>query len=619
MSSAKILVLMSTFFVAGLRDAGAQSAISAKATSDTPAQTSITEACPRPAAGGVIPEPQDLRSENGVLQVEVAFRNEVDAAGHVRYCYVFGGGMQSPNLRLRPGDLLVLALKNDLQAFGTPASAANSLSANAASAAHTAHDGSSSDPCGDMRMTSTSTNLHFHGLTIPPVCHQDDVLKTSIQPGDPPFEYRFHIPADQPPGLYWYHPHLHGFSRAQVVGGASGALIVEGIESANREAAGLPERVLVIRDQGLLNPNAAPSLAGENAPAALLDRDGDARNTGNGSGKPAKDVSVNFVASPYPDYRAGIIRMKPETREFWRVVNASSITYLNLQLLFAGKPQSFGIVAVDGIPINQNGLGGNDLVVWQNHLGVPPGGRVEFVVKGPAAGVEASLITRAVNTGPGGENDPTRAIAIIVAAADAPAPRSSLGEVAANQTVARTQATWLGNVQPIRTRRLYFSEKLENPKDPNSPTAFYLTVEGQKPAPFDPHSSVPNIVVHEGDVEDWIIENRSQEVHDFHIHQVHFLMLEWFGIPINEPFLRDTINVPFWDGKTLQYPTVRLRMDFRDPNAIGLFPFHCHLLEHEDGGMMGLIRVEAAEKPGRKPGPPGGGIKPSPAKPQPAQ
>jgi FtsP/CotA-like multicopper oxidase with cupredoxin domain len=327
----------------------------------------------------------------------------------------------------------------------------------------------------------------------------------------------------------------------------------------------------------------------------MLDRDGDARNTGDGSGKPAKDISVNFVASAYPDYHAGTIQMKPAARELWRVVNASSITYLNLQLLFAGKPQMFGIVGVDGIPINQNGLGGNDLVVWQNHLGVPPGGRVEFVVTGPAAGVESSLITRAVNTGPGGENDPARAVAKIVTYADAPTLRSTLAVVARNETAPQPRATWLGNVQPSRTRKLYFSEKLQDPNDPNSPTAFYLTVEGQTPAPFDPHSSVPNIVVRQGDVEDWIIENRSQEVHDFHIHQVHFLMLEWFGIPINEPFLRDTINVPFWDGKTLQYPTVRLRLDFRDPNAIGLFPFHCHLLEHEDGGMMGLIRVNAPE------------------------
>ena len=586
----------------------------------TSAQPATNVKCPRPTPGALIQEPEDLRSENGVLEVHGAFRNELDASGHLRYCYVFGDGLQSPNLRLRPGDLLILRLRNDLTSAGVSPTSANPNPANISLATQRETKTSSTDPCGDMRMTVISTNLHFHGLTISPVCHQDDVLRTSIQPGDPPFEYRFHIPTDQPPGLYWYHPHLHGFSRAQVIGGASGALIVEGIEGANREAAGLPERVLVIRDQDLVNPNAPPSNAGGKAPAALLDRDGAARNTGDGSGKPAKDVSVNFVASAYPDYRAGTIEMKPASRQLWRIVNASSITYLNLQLLFAGKPQTFGIVGVDGIPINQNGLVGGDLVVWQNHLGIPPGGRIEAVVTAPTVGVEATLITRAVNTGPGGENDPTRPIAKIVAAANAPAPLSTLPAVRANATdPAPSKREWLGNVQPLRTRRLYFSEKLENPNDPNSPTTFYLTVEGQAPAPFDPHRSVPNIVVHQGDVEDWIIENRSQEVHDFHIHQVHFLMLEWFGIPVNEPFLRDTINVPFWDGQTRQYPTVRLRMDFRDPNAIGLFPFHCHLLEHEDGGMMGLIRVEPAEKLSDKTAPPPDKIKPSPAKPQPAR
>ena len=98
----------------------------------------------------------------------------------------------------------------------------------------------------------------------------------------------------------------------------------------------------------------------------------------------------------------------------------------------------------------------------------------------------------------------------------------------------------------------------------------------------------------QGDVEDWIIENRSTELHAFHIHQVHFMLLDYFGAPVNEPFLRDTINVPFYDGKTLQYPSVKIRLDFRDPNAVGTFVYHCHLLEHEDGGMMGLIRVEPA-------------------------
>ncbi len=64
------------------------------------------------------------------------------------------------------------------------------------------------------------------------------------------------------------------------------------------------------------------------------------------------------------------------------------------------------------------------------------------------------------------------------------------------------------------------------------------------------------------------------------------------GVKVNEPFLRDTVDVPYLTDRALQYPSVRLRMNFRDPNTIGTFVYHCHLLEHEDGGMMGLIRVD---------------------------
>ena len=131
---------------------------------------------------------------------------------------------------------------------------------------------------------------------------------------------------------------------------------------------------------------------------------------------------------------------------------------------------------------------------------------------------------------------------------------------------------------------------------PTARPRFIITVDGQTPAPFDPKSGVPNIVAKQGDVEDWIIENRSNELHAFHIHQLHFLLLDYLGTPVNEPFLRDTVNVPYYNGRTLEYPSVRLRMDFRDPNTVGTFVYHCHLLEHEDGGMMGLIRVEPAEQ-----------------------
>jgi FtsP/CotA-like multicopper oxidase with cupredoxin domain len=570
--------------------------------SQEPLRAPAREICPRPNPATLIPEPVDLRSQNGVLTVDLALRTDTDPQGQIRYCYIYEDGVEAPTLRLRPSDLLILRLKNELAAprasnppptpASRPAPASNreamvmSMPANAQKLGK-----SERDACTDGQMNTTSTNLHFHGLSIPPVCHQDDVLHTSIQPADRPFEYRIRIPSDQPPGLYWYHPHLHGFTRAQAGGGASGALIIEGLERANKEVAGLPERVIVIRDQDLLNPHAKPLGVPQKAPPASLDRDGDARNTGDGSGTPAKDVSINFVAAAYPDYRPGVIRMRPSERQLWRIVNASTITYLNLQLLFAGKPQMLGIVGVDGAPVNDNGKGGN-YALWQNHLGIAPAGRIEFIVTAPPQGVDATLITRSVNTGPDGENDPTRPLAKILVEPDAIEPHSSLPSVTASALAPRSTLPWLGSVAPVRTRRLYFSERRQNPNDPNSMTLFYLTVEGQTPAPFDPRSSQPNIVVQQGDVEDWIIENRSQEVHDFHIHQVHFLMLDWFGIPINEPFLRDTIPVPFWDGKTVQYPTVRLRMDFRDPGAVGLFPYHCHLLEHEDGGMMGLIRVE---------------------------
>jgi FtsP/CotA-like multicopper oxidase with cupredoxin domain len=542
----------------------------------------IPDACPRPSAGSTVTEPEDLRSRNGMLKVELRAHNAKQADGSTRYCYIDENGAESPTLRVNPGDLVVLTLKNDLTAFGPDAVTAVHQHMHS----DTEKNGNS---CASELMTRESTNLHFHGLTIPPVCHQDDVLHTSIQPGDAPFEYRFRIPENEPPGLYWYHPHIHGFTKEQVLGGASGAIIVEGIERADKAVAGLPEKVLIIRDQDLLNPNAPPSKSEPVVPKMFFDRDGDAANTGTGFGKPAKDLSINFVPVPYPDYRPANIEMKPEERQLWRVVNASGITYLNLEVLFGHTPQPLGLVAIDGVPLNANGLPA-DFVDSQTHLGVPPGARVEFIVKGPPAGVTGLLVTKTVNTGPSGENDPNRELATITASKDAPEPSSVLP--ATPQPLSASQVPWLGSVAPVRVRKLYFSEKLLDPNDPNSATEFYITVDGQTPAQFDPKSGVPNIIAKQGTVEDWIIENRSSELHAFHIHQLHFMLIDYRGTPVNEPFLRDTVNVPYYDGKALAYPSVRLRMDFRDPNTVGDFVYHCHLLEHEDGGMMGLIRVE---------------------------
>jgi FtsP/CotA-like multicopper oxidase with cupredoxin domain len=547
---------------------------------------SANEVCPRPAAGSIVAEPEDLRSQNGVLEADLTIHNVPNPDGSIRYCYTDAAGRESPNLRVSRGDLVILHLKNALSdpGNGTTPPAHNH------SAKHGKESGQAGDACASGVMNAVSTNLHFHGLTIPPVCHQDEVLRTSVQPGDPPFEYRFRIPDDEPPGLYWYHPHIHGFSKAPILGGASGALIVEGIERAEKTAAGLPERVFVIRDQDLVNPNAPPSKSEPVVPKFLIDRDGDAANNGTGFGKPAKDLSINYVPVPYPDYPPATIQMRPGERQLWRVLNASAITYLNLAVLFNRAPQPLELVAMDGVPMGYNDPTG-DAVGPQNHIALPPGARVEFVVTGPPEGQTGLLVTRTVDTGPGGENDPNRALATIVALPSAPEPRSKLD--ASPEPLPPPREAWLGNVAPVRVRRLYFSEKLAVPNDPTSAVEFYLTVDGQEPKMFDMSSGVPDIVAQQGTVEDWIIENRSNELHAFHIHQLHFLLLDYMGRPVNETFLRDTINVPYYNGRDLAYPSVRLRMDFREPNTVGTFVYHCHLLEHEDKGMMGSIRVDA--------------------------
>src|SRR6202008_4226264 len=137
----------------------------------------------------------------------------------------------------------------------------------------------------------------------------------------------------------------------------------------------------------------------------LRDPDGDILNTGTGVGQPAKDLSINFVAIPYPDYPPALIIMKSSERQLWRVLNAAALTYLDLRILFNGVPQSMGVVSLDGVPVN---LSANDPVtseagadknriVWEKHLDLPPGGRADFIFQGPPEGVYGNLITHDVD------------------------------------------------------------------------------------------------------------------------------------------------------------------------------------------------------------------------------
>ena len=166
----------------------------------------------------------------------------------------------------------------------------------------------------------------------------------------------------------------------QVRGGASGALIVEGIERANPAVAGLPERVLVIRDQDLLNPDAPPSKSEPVVPKMLIDRDGDAANNGTGFGKPAKDLSINFVPVPYPDYPPASIR--DEARRAPAVARAERLRdHLPESRLLFERAAAAARYRGDRRRADECSTAPlGPVIEWSDHIGVPPGARVEFIV-----------------------------------------------------------------------------------------------------------------------------------------------------------------------------------------------------------------------------------------------
>ncbi len=284
----------------------------------------------------VVVAPQDLYSSRGRLEVTLKYQTRLDDSGHMLYCFTTAAGKQSPTLHVYPGDELIIHLKNELPP-GVMMTMATMPEMSLTPSAST---------CGTSDMTTTSVNLHYHGANVPPRCYQDEVIKTAIDGGQS-FDYDLHFPTDEPPGLYWYHPHIHGISEPAVLGGASGAIIVEGLEKFNPIVAGLPEQVLIIRDN-LVPGNPAP-----------------------GGNVPSWDVSVNYTPVPYPNFTPAVLQMRPEERQLWRVVNASADTILDLALTFDGVAQFLEIVGLDGVPTgSQDGLF-RGRTVRRNHIFLP--------------------------------------------------------------------------------------------------------------------------------------------------------------------------------------------------------------------------------------------------------
>jgi FtsP/CotA-like multicopper oxidase with cupredoxin domain len=519
--------------------------------------------CPRPAAQSQVMPPPDIYSVNGQINISMNYYTSVDDLGRTLFCFVTSDGFESPTLHVNPGDKIIINLTNMVpEAPGAP----------------TEKMFAPASACGSTEMTVSSVNMHFHGTNTSPTCHSDEVIHTLINSGET-FQYVLKIPKDEPPGLYWYHPHVHGTSSMMLQGGASGAIEVEGIANIQPAVAGLPERYLVLRDQQMAWSQ--PSLINP----------------------PNWDISVNYVPINYPAYQPAVITMQKGASEFWRVVNAGANTIMDLEVLYDGVPQPLQIVAFDGVPTGSKDGKQQGTIITQTDILIPPSRRAEFIVAPPGDGVQmAQLVTLGIDGGAAADNNPARPFANIVTS-DAP---THMHRIEQTGPAWKMRFSDLANAKVTAHRDLYFSEYFSqqihhSPRGAKPPeqeaVSFFITVDGQKETPFDPNNP-PAIITTQGAVEEWRIENRTEEVHEFHMHQIHFLVTAINDVPIpkKQQQLYDVFQDGYWDGNySDSYPSITVKLDFRGPD-VGDFVYHCHILQHEDAGMMAIIRVQLPEK-----------------------
>lgn len=430
------------------------------------------------AGGETFREPPVVRSSGGVLKVQLTpAESTITVAGRRATMMVYNGLYAPPTLRVRPGDTIRLRLAN---------------------------------------ATSEPTNLHTHGLTVSPRGNSDNVF-LSVAPGHAQ-DYDIRIPLDQPAGLFWYHPHPHGFSDEQTRNGMAGALIVDGLLDSFPTLRHLPERLILLKGLQLENGRVVITHIGENVIR-----------------------TINGVSKP-------VIVLHPGATELWRIGNLSADLYFLLTL----DGHHFHIVARDGN--RRAGISTTDT------LRLSPGARVEVLVTAGAPGVY-SLRTGDIDTGPAGNQYKGTVMATL--------------RVEGSPVTAATLPTSLLPVQDLRgkvtnRRTIVFSES----KDGNT-----FFIDGK---PFD--MTRTDVRVKLGAIEEWTIRNVADELHTFHIHQGPFQLIEINGVPQPADDHRDIVDVPI-GGE------VKVIIPFTNPLMVGRFVYHCHILSHEDKGMMATIEV----------------------------
>jgi FtsP/CotA-like multicopper oxidase with cupredoxin domain len=380
---------------------------------------------------------------------------------------------------------------------------------------------------------SEPTNLHFHGLHVAPTGTADNVFR-EVPPGDVA-SYGFQIPDDHPAGLFWLHPHLHGSVARQVSLGLAAPLIIRGALDAVPEVAAAREHVLVLQDFEL-DRSGRPIAPGMSA--LMGGREGDL-------------VTVSGQTQPtYPIEQDGLLRL--------RLLNASASRFYRLSL--EGHPMH--IIATDG----------GSLAVPQqvDELLLAPGERRDVLILGSRTGGVYRLVNLPYSRGAAGMMGGTLgsrnafAIASVVYEGRAASPRQV------------PQA--LGDVERLPAagarRTFVLSESMGMMMGRGAGMRFLIN--GRE---FD-HTRIDDRV-RLGAVEEWEYINNTDMDHPMHVHTNAFQRVGADGQA--EPAWRDGIVVPARGRE-------RIRIRFAD--FVGATVQHCHILDHEDQGMMSTMQIE---------------------------
>lgn len=450
------------------------------------------------AAGEPWAEPPVLRSRGGELQVQLeAARGPVRLAGRAATALTYNGGSPGPTLRLRPGDRLRIHLLNRLD---------------------------------------VPTNLHTHGLYVSPAGNADNVF-VSVGPGES-FDYDYRLPPDHPPGVFWYHPHLHHRVADQLFGGLCGAIVVED-----------PEPVPVARERVLVISDITLDRSGAVAQVSMMQRM---------AGREGDLVLVNGRLRP--DLSA-----RPGERERWRVVNACTSRFLRLRL--------------DGQRLQLVGMDSGRLASPQDveEVSLAPGNRADLLVT--AAAGDAQLRTLPVDRGRGAGMGSAIGREPEVALATLRVAGASVAE--AGPVPAQPTPRDLRGANVAARRRLTFEMGMGGGMGGGGrgggAGGMRFTIDGQE---FDPARVDQR--VHLGTVEEWTISNTSAMDHPFHLHVWPMQVVADNGTAVTEPTWRDVVVVPAGG-----HVTVRVRFETFPGRTV----YHCHILDHEDLGMMGVLEA----------------------------